>query len=74
MKYIIDWIIALGGLIVDLFKFVFEFLYSLLIILGSCISFLMKIIGALPTFLVVGAVALIFVAVLYKLLGREGQD
>lgn len=74
MKYIIDWVIALGSFVVDLFKFLFEFLYNLILILASCVVFLGKIIGALPTFLVVAAGALIIVSVLYKILGREGQD
>lgn len=74
MKYIIDYIIAIGNLIVDLFKFVFDFLYTLILILVSCVSFLGKIIGALPTFITVAALALIVVAVLYKVLGRESQS
>lgn len=74
MKYIIDYIIAIGNLIVDLFKFVFDFLYTLILILISCVSFLGKIIGALPTFITVAALALIVVAVLYKVLGRESQS
>lgn len=74
MKYIIDYIIAIGNLVVDLFKFVFDFLYTLILILISCVSFLGKIIGALPTFITVAALALIVVAVLYKVLGRESQS
>lgn len=74
MKYIIDYIIAIGNLIVDLFKFVFDFLYTLILILISCVSFLGKMIGALPTFITVAALALIVVAVLYKVLGRENQS
>lgn len=74
MKYIIDYIIAIGNLVVDLFKFVFDFLYTLILILISCVSFLGKIIGALPTFITVAALALIVVAVLYKVLGRENQS
>lgn len=74
MKYIIDYIIAIGNLVVDLFKFVFDFLYTLILILISCVSFLGKMIGALPTFITVAALALIVVAVLYKVLGRENQS
>lgn len=74
MKYIIDYIIAIGNLVVDLFKFVFDFLYTLILILISCVSFLGKMIGALPTFITVAALALIVVAVLYKVLGRESQS
>lgn len=74
MKYIIDYIIAIGNLFVDLFKFIFDFLFTLIQILVSCVVFLVKIIGALPTFITVAALALIVVAVLYKVLGREGQD
>lgn len=74
MKYIIDYIIAIGNLIVDLFKFIFDFLFTLIQILVSCVFFLGKIIGALPTFITVAALALIVVAVLYKVLGRESQS
>lgn len=74
MKYIIDYIIAIGNLLVDLFKFVFDFLFTLIQILVSCVVFLGKIIGALPTFITVAALALIVVSVLYKVLGRESQS
>lgn len=74
MKYIIDYIIAIGNLVVDLFKFIFDFLFTFIQILVSCVLFLGNIIGALPTFITVAALALIVVAVLYKVLGREGQD
>lgn len=74
MRYIIDYIIAIGNLLVDLFKFIFDFLFTLIDILIACVVFLGSVIGALPTFITVAALALIVIAVLYKVLGRESQS
>ncbi len=67
--------------ITDFFSFIFEavktivsWLVSLFDMIGKAISFLFQVVDALPTVLVISFVGLIAVSVVYKFLGREGQD
>ena len=43
-------------------------------ILVACVTFLVDVVSALPTFAIVAAGALIVVCVLYKVLGREASS
>lgn len=47
---------------------------NLISILGKCVSFMGAVIGHLPVYFTVPMGILVIVAVLYKILGREGQD
>lgn len=65
----------------DFFAFVFEILssvvgwfVSIISLLGSCIGFLGSLFLALPVLFKVSLVGLVAVSVIYKVLGREGQD
>ena len=65
--YIRDFFLFCGRII----KLVFYLLGALIDLLIKAVQFLTSVIGALPTVLTVGAVALVVVCVLYKVLGRE---
>ena len=68
--YIRDFFLFIGGLI----KHIFDLLWSVVQLIGEYISIGISIIGVFPSiFIVFGTVALI-VAVLYKILGREGAN
>lgn len=65
----------------DFFGFVFEILssvvgwfVSIISLIGSCIGFLGSLFVALPTLFKVSLIGLVAVSVIYKVLGREGQD
>lgn len=65
----------------DFFAFVFEILssvvgwfVSIISLLGSCIGFLGSLFLALPVLFKVSLIGLVAVSVIYKVLGREGQD
>lgn len=65
----------------DFFTFIYEILSSIIgwivSIIGlitSCVGFLIKFVGVLPTAFTISLLALIALAVIYKLLGREGQS
>lgn len=47
---------------------------SLLTILGKCVSFMVTVFGHLPVLFSATLAVLVIVCVLYKILGREGQD
>lgn len=65
--YIRDFFLFCGRII----KLVFSLLGGVIDLLFKAVQFLTSVIGALPTVLTVGAVALVVVCVLYKVLGRE---
>lgn len=65
----------------DFFAFVFEILssvvgwfVSIITLIGSCIGFLGSLFLALPVLFKVSLIGLVAVSVIYKVLGREGQD
>lgn len=47
---------------------------SLITVLVKCVSFMGSVISHLPVYFTAPLAALVIVAVLYKILGREGQD
>lgn len=65
----------------DFFAFVFDLLssvigwiVSVIGLIGSCVVFLGSLINSLPTAFKISLIGLVAIAVIYKLLGREGQD
>lgn len=65
----------------DFFAFIFEvlkiivgFLGSVLSVIGTCLVFLKNVFTALPAIFWIPFVGLIAICVIYKILGREGQD
>lgn len=68
--YIRDFFIFLGRIII----FIVSLIWSVIEILISAVSFLGKVVSALPIWLSVPAGVLIVVCVLYKILGRENQS
>lgn len=49
-------------------------IYSLINVLVKCVSFLGSVFGHLPAIFYAALSVLVIVCVLYKILGREGQD
>lgn len=47
---------------------------SLIGVLVKCVTFMTSVISHLPVYFTAPLLALVIVAVLYKILGREGQD
>lgn len=65
----------------DFFIFIYTFLQTIIQWLSgfiwaisSSVGFLFKIVNVLPTAFTVSFIALVGIAVLYKIFGREGQD
>lgn len=65
--YIRDFFIFLGQIIVG----VFQLLWNLIQVLIKCVTFLTSLIAHIPLFLSIPFGAIIVIAVLYKILGRE---
>lgn len=68
--YIWDFFTAVFNMISAVSKWIL----AVIGLLTSSVGFLIKIIGVLPTAFTISFVALVAVAVIYKILGREGQD
>ena len=49
-------------------------IYSLISVLVKCVQFMGTVIAHLPVLFTVSVGVLVIVCVLYKILGREGQD
>lgn len=49
-------------------------IYSLITVLVKCVAFMGTVIGHLPLYISIPVGVLVIVCVLYKILGREGQD
>lgn len=62
------------GMIGQIIALVFKGLLMLFNLLFNGLRVLMSLVNLLPTPFIVGAVALIVVCVLYKVLGREAQS
>ena len=62
------------GMIGQIFEFIFKALFMLFNLLFNGLRILMSLVNLLPTPFVIGAVALVVVCVLYKVLGRENQS
>ena len=67
--------------ITDFFNFIYELLssviswiLSIITLITSCIGFLIKVVGVLPTSFTISFVALIAIAVIYKIFGREAGN
>lgn len=60
---VFDIVRGFGGVIV-----------ALISVLGKCVTFLGSIFGHLPGVIYAALTVLVIVCVLYKILGREGQD
>lgn len=72
---LIWWFISdFFGFIFDAIQTIVSWLTSMFSIIGSCLNFLSDLIESLPTVLTVSFIGITAVAVLYKFLGREGQD
>ena len=69
-KAISDFFSMIG----QIFEFIFKDLLMLFNLLVNCLQILMSLVNLLPTPFVVGAVALVVVCILYKVLGRENQS
>lgn len=69
-KAISDFFSMIG----QIFEFIFKALFMLFNLLVNGLQILMSLVNLLPTPFVVGAVALVVVCILYKVLGRENQS
>ncbi len=69
-KAISDFFSMIG----QIFEFIFKALLMLFNLLVNGLQILMSLVNLLPTPFVVGAVALVVVCILYKVLGRENQS
>ena len=69
-KAISDFFSMIG----QIFEFIFKALLMLFNLLVNGLQILMSLVNLLPTPFVVGAVALVVVCILYKVLGRESQS
>lgn len=58
----------------DIISSVVGWLVSVIGLLTSCVTFLGGLFNALPVIFRVSLVGLVAVSVIYKILGREGQD
>lgn len=65
----------------DFFSFIFDtvssvigWIVSVISLITSCVGFLGSLFLALPTIFKLSLIALVAVSVIYKLLGREGQN
>lgn len=65
--YVRDFFIFIGQIIVG----IFSLLWSLIQVLIKCVTFLTSLIAHAPLVLAVPLGAIIVIAVLYKILGRE---
>ncbi len=74
MSGIFNAITDFFSMIGQVFEFLFKGLLMLFNLLFSGLRILMSLVGLLPTPFTVGAVALVIVCVLYKILGRENQS
>lgn len=68
--YIRDFFLFVGGTI----KFIFDLIMSIIDVVKASGNWLIDIIQSLPLILVVPLVALVIIAILYKVLGRESQS
>lgn len=69
-KAIADFFAMIG----QIFELIFKGLFMLFNLLFNGLKILMSLVNLLPTPFVIGAVALVVVCVLYKVLGRESQS
>lgn len=74
MKGIFQAIADFFSTIFSLIEFLFKSLIMLFNLLYQGLRILLEVITFLPTPFIVGAVGLIVVCVLYKILGRENQS
>ena len=61
-------------LIFDMIYYLSEWFFQLVNLIVSCVTFLFDLVLLLHTSFTISSVALIAVAIIYKILGREGQD
>lgn len=62
------------GFVYEMLSSVISWIISIITLITSCVGFLIKLIGVLPTAFTISFIALVAVAVIYKIFGREGQD
>lgn len=74
MSGIFSAIVDFFKMVGQIFEFIFKALLMLFNLLFNGLRILISLVGLLPTPFTVGAVALIVVCVLYKVLGREAQS
>lgn len=68
--YVRDFFLFVGNII----KFGFDLIVSIIGVVKSAGEWLISIIQSLPALIVVPVVALVIIAILYKVLGRESQS
>lgn len=74
MLQIISSITAFFTTIFDIIRGFGAVIANLIVIIGKAVHFFTAVIGHLPLYFTVPLAALVVVSVLYKILGREGQD
>ena len=74
MKGIFTAIVDFFTMIGNIFEFIFKAVKMLIDLLVNGIEFLISLVSLLPAPFVAGAIALVIVCVLYKVLGRENQS
>lgn len=74
MKYIVDYITVFFDWIINIFKDVALLIWNVILIIVEAGKFLVSVVSALPTIMIVPAVALVICCILYKVLGREGGE
>lgn len=72
MVLIWNYISGFFTFVYELLSSVISWIVSIIGIIVSCVSFLGDVVAALPTVLTTSLVALVAIAVIYKVLGREG--
>ena len=74
MKGIFTAIVDFFAMIGSIFEFIFKILMVLINLLVYGMKILFEVITILPTPFLIGALGLIIVCIVYKILGRENQS
>ena len=74
MKGIFAAIVDFFAMIGSIFEFIFKILMVLINLLVYGMKILFEVITILPTPFLIGALGLIIVCIVYKILGRENQS
>lgn len=62
------------GFIYEMLSSVIGWIVSIITLITSCVGFLIKLVGVLPTAFTISFIALIAISVIYKILGRESGN
>lgn len=74
MKYIIDYITVVTDWFIQFITDIALLIWNVILIIVEAGKFLVSVVSALPTLMIVPAVALVVCCILYKVLGREGGE